>query len=313
MLDVYGFSRLMAADESGTLARVLKQQRDIIQPLIASHDGRVVKLMGDGVLAEFPSVTAAVQSAVEIQKSVASHAEMAEADPLLVRIGINLGEVIADGTDIYGDGVNVAARIEALAQPGGIALSGAAHAQLKIRPPLNFEDMGPHHVKNIPEPVQVFHLGADLAEAAPRPAAAPAGVRRKRGVRATLMAGCVTAVLVGGGWVLFGQTLWPGAAVVSAVGSLTEAHIRFADQQVAKRVKGPLEVVSLSGTLGPDGPHLHLSVSDHKGRTRGGHLAKGSSVYTTLELVILVFDDVTMTRPVDPVTGYGELLPVSLD
>ncbi|MCA0873116.1 hypothetical protein LCL97_19980 [Seohaeicola saemankumensis] len=221
MLDVYGFSRLMAADESGTLARVLKQQRDIIQPLIASHDGRVVKLMGDGVLAEFPSVTAAVQSAVEIQKSVARQAEdsSADADPLLVRIGINLGEVIADGTDIYGDGVNVAARIEALAQPGGIALSGAAHAQLKIRPPLNFEDMGLHQVKNIPEPVQVFHLGADLAEAAPRPAAAPAGVRRKGGLRAVLMAGCVAAVLAGGGWVLFGQTLWPGAAVADPIAS----------------------------------------------------------------------------------------------
>lgn len=106
---------------------------------------------------------------------------------------------------------------------------------------------------------------------------------------------------------------WPGAAVVAAVGSLTEAHIRFADQPEAKRVKGPLEVVSLSGTLGPDGPHLHLSVSDRKGRTRGGHLAVGSSVYTTLELVILVFDDVRLTRPVDPVTGYGELLPVGLD
>ncbi len=106
---------------------------------------------------------------------------------------------------------------------------------------------------------------------------------------------------------------WSGAAIVSAVGSLTEAQIRFANRDTVTWVKGPLEVVSLSGTLGPDGPHLHVSVADGRGRTRGGHLAVGSSVYTTLELVVLVFDDVTLTRPVDPATTYGELVPVGTE
>ncbi len=102
---------------------------------------------------------------------------------------------------------------------------------------------------------------------------------------------------------------WPGASIVSAVGSLTEASIRFADRPEASRVRGPLEVVSLSGTLGPDGAHLHVAVADGRGRTRGGHLALGSAVYTTLELVVLVLDDVTLAREVDPATTYRELVP----
>jgi hypothetical protein len=102
---------------------------------------------------------------------------------------------------------------------------------------------------------------------------------------------------------------WPGASVVSAVGSLTEASLRFADQERATRIRGPLEVVALSGTLGPDGAHLHLSVADGRGRTRGGHLALGSEVYTTLELVLLVLDDVALPREVDPTTTYRELAP----
>lgn len=103
---------------------------------------------------------------------------------------------------------------------------------------------------------------------------------------------------------------WSGASVVSAVGSLTEASIRYADQPNATRLKGPLEVVALSGTLGPDGPHLHIGVTDGKGRMRGGHLALGSKVYTTLEVVLAVFDDVTLRREVDPRTTYRELAPV---
>lgn len=102
---------------------------------------------------------------------------------------------------------------------------------------------------------------------------------------------------------------WSGAAVVAAVGSLTHAAIRYADRPRERTVRGPLEVVSLSGTLGPDGSHLHVSVSDGRGRTRGGHLAHGSAVYTTLELVIVVLDDVTLAREPDPVTTYRELVP----
>ncbi|MEZ4321665.1 MAG: DNA-binding protein [Myxococcota bacterium] len=102
---------------------------------------------------------------------------------------------------------------------------------------------------------------------------------------------------------------WTGAAIVSAVGSLTEASIRYANEPDETRLRGPLEVVSLSGTLGPDGPHLHVAVSDARGRTRGGHLGHGSKVYTTLELVVLVFEDVTLARETDPATTWEELAP----
>lgn len=224
VLDVYGFSRMMARDESGTLSRVLKQQREVIQPQVTDHDGRVVKLMGDGVLAEFPSVTAAVQCAVEIQETVARAAIGADEVPLLLRIGINLGEVIADGDDIYGDGVNVAARLEALARPGGIALSGAAHAQLKNRLTLKFEDLGPHQVKNIPDPVQVFHLASDLPGVATDVTVVPTGrlpdklpQKSTKRLRRTLMAGCLAVGLAAGGWFVFGQTFWPAAAVADPI------------------------------------------------------------------------------------------------
>lgn len=152
----------MADDESSTLTRVLDQRRVFIEPLIREHEGRVVKLMGDGVLAEFPSVTAAVNSAVAIQHQARIHFEGSGAsEPILLRIGINLGEVIVEGDDIYGDGVNVAARIEALAQPGGIAVSGAAHEQIRTKLPYEFKALGSQQVKNIPDPIEVFHLDAD--------------------------------------------------------------------------------------------------------------------------------------------------------
>lgn len=220
VLDVYGFSKMMARDESGTLARVLEQQREVIEPQISGHDGRVVKLMGDGVLAEFPSVTSAVQAAVAIQSSVAKKANTHDGstgdDPLLVRIGINLGEVISEGSDIYGDGVNVAARLEALARPGGIALSEAAHSQLKLRPPLNFENIGPHQVKNIPEPVQVYHLSSDLSVSVPDPVTPP---RRTGRMRRTLTASVLAFVAAGAIWYGAGQPFWSGMAVADPLAS----------------------------------------------------------------------------------------------
>ncbi|OUS36264.1 hypothetical protein A9Q94_09830 [Rhodobacterales bacterium 56_14_T64] len=159
--DVFEFSRMMAEDEAGTLTRILDQQKTVITPEINRHDGRVIKLMGDGVLAVFPSVISAVEAAAAIQRR-------ANADPdpnrLKLRIGLNLGEVMIADHDIYGDGVNVASRIEALARPGGVAMSAAAYDQLRNKIPYEFEDCGLHKVKNIPEPVQVYFLGKELAE-----------------------------------------------------------------------------------------------------------------------------------------------------
>jgi adenylate cyclase len=158
MLDVVGFSAMMAVDESATLARILEVRRDIIEPIIARYEGRVVKLMGDGALVEFGSVTAAVQSAVDIQQSLT---QQGSENPVILRIGINLGDVIVEEDDIYGDGVNVAARIEALAKPGGIAISSTVFEQVRQRLKVVFEDGGAHMVKNIPNPVQVYHFRPD--------------------------------------------------------------------------------------------------------------------------------------------------------
>ena len=122
--DVVGYSRLMGIDEAGTLARLKAMRRDILDPTIAAHSGRVVKLMGDGMLVEFASAVDAVACAIEIQKHVREHdAVLSGGDPIQVRIGINVGDIIIEGNDIFGDGVNIAARIESIATPGGISLS----------------------------------------------------------------------------------------------------------------------------------------------------------------------------------------------
>jgi adenylate cyclase len=126
--DVVGYSRLMGVDEAGTLARLKALRKDVFDPRIAEHGGRIVKLMGDGTLVEFPSVVDAVRCAAEIQRAMtARSAEMPEDQRIVLRIGVNLGDVIVDGEDIYGDGVNVAARLEGLAEPGGLCVSGVVH------------------------------------------------------------------------------------------------------------------------------------------------------------------------------------------
>jgi adenylate cyclase len=154
--DVVGYSRLMEADESGTLARLTWLRKEQIEPLIATHRGRVVKLMGDGILAEFASVVDAVGCAAAWQTG------MADAD-LRFRIGINVGDVIAEDGDIYGNGVNVAARLEALADPGGICLSGNVRDEVRGKLDLSFQDMGAQTVKNIAEPVRAYRVVLDAA------------------------------------------------------------------------------------------------------------------------------------------------------
>ena len=154
--DVEGYSRLMGADEAGTHA-TLTAYRVVIAESIAEHGGRIVGTAGDSVMADFPSVVEALRAAVEIQKEFAErNAELPAERRLRFRIGINLGDVIVDGEDIFGDGVNVAARVQALAEPGGIAISGAVYDQVRNKLDLGFRDRGAHRVKNIAEPVRVY-------------------------------------------------------------------------------------------------------------------------------------------------------------
>jgi adenylate cyclase len=164
--DVVGYSRLMAVDEAGTHARLKALRRDFIEPAIAARHGRIVKLMGDGALVEFASVVDAVQCALEIQRGVAERtADVADDQRIRFRIGINLGDVIIEGDDIYGDGVNIAARLEGLAEPGGIVISGTALDHAKNKVEAGFRFLGRQPVKNIPEPVRAYRVLLDPAAA----------------------------------------------------------------------------------------------------------------------------------------------------
>ncbi len=175
--DVVGYSRLMSVDEAGTLAALKAYREDLIDPKIAEYGGRVVKLMGDGALAEFPSAVHAVQCATEVQQNLAERYANTPGQPqILFRIGINLGDIIIDGDDIYGDGVNVAARLEGLAAPGGICIASSIYEQLEGKLDIVFEDGGKHQVKNIPRSVHVWRWrpsGAVAAQAAQHSAAPP--------------------------------------------------------------------------------------------------------------------------------------------
>jgi len=157
--DVAGYSRLMGADEEGTLERLKALRRDLADPKIKEHRGRVVKTTGDGLLIEFGSVVDAVRCSVEIQREMAErNAEVPPDRCIELRIGINLGDVIVEGDDLYGDGVNIAARLEALADPGGVLISNTVHDHVRDRLPFAFEDLGEQQVKNIARPVRVYRV-----------------------------------------------------------------------------------------------------------------------------------------------------------
>jgi adenylate cyclase len=166
--DVVAYSRLMGIDEAGTLARLKAMRRDIIDPLIAAHSGRTFKLMGDGALVEFASAVDAVTCAIEVQKQVSErNSGSPEDSQIQFRIGINVGDIIVDGDDIYGDGVNVAARIQALADPGGIYISRGAADQVRDKVPMKIETRGEQTVKNIARPVEVFCIVAEDRDSIP--------------------------------------------------------------------------------------------------------------------------------------------------
>ena len=197
--DIVGFSRMMGADEEGTLARLKAIRGEIIDPGIERHGGRIFKTTGDGLLAEFPSVVAAIRCAGEVQVAMSAHeAERAADSRVVLRIGVNLGDVIIEGDDIYGDGVNIAARLEGICQPGGVAISGSAHEQVRDKLDLRFVDCGEHEVKNIARRVRVY--GLDLSARG----IAAKGAIRKRPRFARAWGAAIAAVLLVSalGWLL---------------------------------------------------------------------------------------------------------------
>jgi TolB-like protein/class 3 adenylate cyclase/tetratricopeptide (TPR) repeat protein len=208
--DVAGYSRLVGADEEGTLDRLKAHRRELIDPKIREHQGRIVKTTGDGLLAEFASVVDAMRCAAEVQRGMLDRDTDLEADRRIrFRIGINLGDVIAeDDGDILGEGVNIAARLEGLAEPGGICISRTVHDQIRDRLPLKLDDMGEQSVHNIARPVRAYALGPAAIAQLPPPSL-PAVPSRRRWPAIAIAAASAVLIVGAAGWVL-----WPGAAPV---------------------------------------------------------------------------------------------------
>lgn len=218
LADIAGYSRLMSRDEEDTHARCASLSRELVEPAIAAHGGLLVKKTGDGFLAEFPSVVEAIRCAMEIQDGAAQrNVGVAAADRLAFRIGINTGDVIVEPDDIYGDGVNVAARLESLAEPGGIVISRAVRDHLGNKIPVSFEDLGAQSVKNIALPVRAFRVRPQGADSVFR--SGMVGTRKFRLLAALGVIPFAVAVgsgswwLTRAGWMPNGATARPPAAI----------------------------------------------------------------------------------------------------
>jgi adenylate cyclase len=157
--DVVGYSRMMEADETDTLAALKSRRKNVLDPLVGKHQGRIFKTTGDGVLVEFASAVNAVQCAVDLQQGMATaNSDQPEGRHIVLRVGVNLGDVMVEGSDLYGDGVNLAARLEAVAEPGGILISGTTYDHIRGKLKVAFDDLGAQSLKNIVEPVRTYRL-----------------------------------------------------------------------------------------------------------------------------------------------------------
>src|SRR5262245_37398149 len=204
--DVVGYSRLVGDDEAGTVARLKALRKELIEPLIAEHRGRIVKLMGDGALVEFASAVDAVECAVAVQRGVAEREAAAPEDRRIrFRIGINIGDIIVEDGDILGDGVNIAARLEALAEPGEICVSRTVYDHARAKVAFGFEPMGEHRVKHIAEPVTVYRVVPEPGPLTKVLGLRHAGMRRRR--LGALAAAAVVLLFAAGG-----AGLWLGSA-----------------------------------------------------------------------------------------------------
>src|SRR5262249_55299885 len=168
--DVVGYSRLMEQDEAGALTALKERRKSILLPLVAKHSGRIVKMMGDGVLVEFASAVNGVACAAELQKRMASaNVSLSDDRHIVLRIGINLGDVMVEGGDLYGDGVNIAARLEGIAEPGDVLISGTTYDYVKNKVDLGFDDLGTQTLKNIAEPVRIYRIAGTPRVSVARP------------------------------------------------------------------------------------------------------------------------------------------------
>ena len=230
--DVAGYSRLMGVDEEGTLARLKAHRRALVDPMLAEHHGRIVKTTGDGMLVEFASVVDAVRCAVEIQRGMVDrNADVAQDQCIEFRVGINVGDIIIDGGDIFGDGVNIAARLEALAEPGEIWVSRVVRDQVRDKLAFAFDDMGEREVKNIARPIETHRIRYD-GEA---PASAtttrkmPGSPQRSRRLVWSAAAAVLVVVVGVGAWFALQPRPKPGETVAAAAVGASVAVLPFAN------------------------------------------------------------------------------------
>jgi class 3 adenylate cyclase len=237
--DVVGYTRMMAADEIGTLRTLTNVRREVIEPSIAARGGRIVKTMGDGLLVEFSSVVDATLCAIEVQRAMPAHATLTRAKhPMTLRIGINIGDVIVQQGDLYGDGVNVAARLQTLAEPGGLCLSRAAVDQIGRKIDAPFTEIGTPALKNVDRPIEAFLLSPVVIAALPRYAppkrssplriTGSTGSRAKANARSGLLGPVIavaSALLLLGGAYYFYENLRDGALADNLEAVLLEANV----------------------------------------------------------------------------------------
>jgi TolB-like protein/class 3 adenylate cyclase len=214
--DVVGYSRLMGEDEAGT-AKIVRERRNAATPIVRAFGGRLVKTTGDGVLLEFPSVVAAVECAIAIQKMMAEgNAAVPEAKRILYRVGVNLGDVLIEGDDILGDGVNIAARLEGICESGGVCISGSAYEHIQGRIAADFADLGDQSLKNIAKPVRAYALTPEAIAAvkavSPSPAPKPLRIVSPRRGAALAVALAALLVIAGSAWWFLNANRPPGVA-----------------------------------------------------------------------------------------------------
>jgi adenylate cyclase len=293
--DIVGYSRLVEQDEAGTLAAIRDLRHELIDPLLAEHHGRIVKLMGDGAIAEFGSVVDAVSCAAAIQRSVAERqAEVPPDRRIVFRIGINLGDVVVDGDDLLGDGVNVAARLEQLCEPGGVLVSGTAHDHLQGKLGLPLDDAGEQQLKNIARPVRIWQLRLDGAK--------PTRLRpRKRSagnIMPTAAAALIALVLTGGAWWWFRPAAPasgpPGLAVLPFTNLSGDPALDFLGAGVAEDVITvlstfpTLRVISRTSSFTYDEPVKIQEIGDELGVSyvlEGSVRKAADKVRVTVQLV----------------------------
>ena len=275
--DVVGYSRLMAVDEEATLV-TLRTYRAVISELVAKHRGRIFNTAGDAVLAEFDSAVEAVRCAISIQEDLAvRNSQLPDESQMWFRIGVNVGDVMVEGGDLFGDGVNVAARLEGLAEKGGICISGSTFEQVKNKLSVAFADIGPQNVKNIPEPVAAFRLMPGRVSVkpgnAPAPEQSPAH-RRWLARRPTVIAALFLVILLGATGLWLTEKRSPLAnpfdgrwdvSVDQRTGCLSNEPAAYSILVAGGVIDEPSQRLPKKGTVSADGA-FRIEVSSPDGR-----------------------------------------------